>query len=418
MSKNMTGKWALLVIAFIVSCLIWYMVITNDDPRINISLGNIEVELLNGEQLHDEGMAYYVEENASVEVVVNVIQERGWLVKASDIRLTADLSELNGTEAMLPIKAEVVNNQGIIGGNYKLDETSIKVRTEELVEKEIPITIGIEGVPEDNCSIGTPVPEKESVTIRVPKSLENQVVSAGAAVDISGRSADYEGDVTLSFFDENESAVDCSEQQIFPEIDTVSVKIPIGLTKEVKIGTLLGSGICAEGYRCTDITSNKKSVTVLGSEDTLASLELINIPASKIVLTGQDESFELKIDLTEYLPEGVIVYDPQDEVIKVSVTVQALKKKTFALPSAGIELKNVPSSLIPKVNTAHIQVVIEALPEELDALAPDKIHMSVDLKNYKAGSHKIDIDFKIDADDGMKYEIISSDKVSVTLEKS
>ena len=53
MSKNMTGNWVLLVVAFIVSCLIWYMVITNDDPRVNISLGNIEVELLNGDKLHD-----------------------------------------------------------------------------------------------------------------------------------------------------------------------------------------------------------------------------------------------------------------------------------------------------------------------------------------------------------------------------
>ena len=93
MSKNTTGKWLLFIIAFIMSCLIWYMVITSDDPRINISLGNVEVELLNGEQLHEQGLAYYVEENEAVKVTVNIIQERGWLIKPSDIHLTADLSQ-------------------------------------------------------------------------------------------------------------------------------------------------------------------------------------------------------------------------------------------------------------------------------------------------------------------------------------
>ena len=159
MSKNMTGKWVLLVVAFIVSCLIWYMVITNDDPRVNISLGNIEVELLNGDKLHDRGLAYYVEENAAIGVRVNVVQERGWLVKADDIRLTADLSGIKETMSVIPVKAKVVGNQSIIGNNYKLSANSITVRTEQMEEKEIPVVIRTEGDPEDNCVAGVCVPE-------------------------------------------------------------------------------------------------------------------------------------------------------------------------------------------------------------------------------------------------------------------
>lgn len=418
MSKNMTGKWALFIIAFIVSCLIWYMVITNDDPRINISLGNIEVELLNGDQLHEKGIAYYVEENASVEVTVNVIQERGWLIKANDIRLTADLSAIEESESVLPITAEVVNNQITIGGNYKLSEGRIKVRTEKLVEKEIPVSIYTEGAPEDNCSIGNPVPEQEQVTIQIPESLEDLVVSAEATVDISGRSADYDGEVTLLFFDGDRNQVDCDAQQIFPETETMQVHIPIGLEKELEIGTLVGRGVCKDRYRCTSITADKDSVTVLGTEEALEDLERISIPSSEIDLTDQSESFELEFNLEDYLPEGVIVYDPEDAVLTVSVTIQKLERKTYSLSASDIEIKNLSSSLQSTISASQIQVVIEALPEELEVLEEDQIHMSVDLKDYTAGTYKVDVDFTFDVDNETDYEVVSSKQAAIILKES
>lgn len=418
MSKNTTGKWVLFVIAFIVSCLIWYIVITTDDPRINISLGNIEVELLNGDQLHEQGLAYYVEENASIEVTVNVIQERGWLVKSGDIRLTADLSKVDGSGSVLPVVAEVTNNQNIIGGNYKLDVNNIKVRTESLVKKEIPVSIYTEGAPEDNCSIGTPVPEKSSVIVRVPKSLEDLIVSAEATVDVSGRSADYDGEVTLMFFDEERNMVDCSEQQIFPKTETMSVHIPIGLKKEVEIGALVGRGVCKERYRCTDIKADKDFVTVLGTEEALEELDRISIPAYEINLTNQSESFDVKFDLEDYLPKGVVVYDPADSVLKVSVTIRKLERKTYTLSSSKIEIKNLPSSLEPTISSAQIQVVIEALPEELEALKEDQIQMSVDLNDYTAGTYKVDLDYTFDVDNKMKYEVVSSKKAAIILRES
>lgn len=418
MSKNTTGKWVLLVIAFIVSCLIWYMVITNDDPRINISLGNIEVELLNGDQLREQGLAYYVEENASIEVTVNVVQERGWLIKADDIRLTADLSKINGSESVLLVTAEVMNNQNVIGGNYKLSVNHIKVRTEKLVEKEIPVSIYTEGAPEDDCSIGTPVPKKNHVVIQVPESLENLITSAEATVDVSGRSADYDGEVTLLFFDKDRNTIDCSAQQIFPKTETMTVHIPIGVKREVKIGTLVGRGTCKDRYRCTDITADKTSVTVLGTEEALKDVEYIGIPAYEIDLTDQSESFDLKFDLKDYLPKGVVIYDPEDAVLKVSVTIQKLERKTYTLSSSDIEIKNLPSTLKPTISTAQIQVVIEALPEELEALDTTQIQMSVDLKNYEAGTYKVEIDYTFDTDGKMKYEVVSSKKAAIILKES
>lgn len=417
MSKNTTGKWFLLVIAFIVSCLIWYMVITNDDPRVNISLGSIEVELLNGDQLHEEGLAYYVEENSSIEVKVNVIQERGWLVKPEDIRLTADLSEAADGKTVIPVTSQVVGNQVIINNNYKLSAGSITVRTEKLVEVEIPVLIHTEGDPEDDCSTGTCIPEAESVKVRVPESLREYVASAEATVDISGRSADYEGEVRLAFYDEDGKTIDCSEKQIFPEKDRISVEIPIGVTKKVEIQVPSGVGRCSEGYRCTGIETDRKSVTVIGSDKAVKSMETISIPANRISLTDRSESFDLIFDLSEFLPEGVIIYDPDDSELKISVIIEKLETKTLTVPSSDIKIKNSSPSLKTEIRSEQISVMIQGLPKDLEKLESDRIELTLDLSGLKAGTHQVKPECRFEDADG-KIEIISLEKATVVITES
>ncbi len=417
MSKNMTGKWVLLIIAFIMSCLIWYMVITSDDPRVNISLGNVEVELLNLDVLHEKGLACYVEENSSIEVKVNVVQERGWLVKPDDIRITADLGQINAVRTVLPVTAQVINNQTIIGSNYKLSANSITVRTEKLLEKEIPVVIHTEGEPEDNCSIGACVPESSSIRVQVPESLYDQIVSAEGTVDISGRSADYEGKVELSFFDAEGKTIDCSEQQILPEKDSVSVKIPIGITKIVPIQSLSGIGTCIDGYRCTAIEADKASVEIFGPEEIVKSMESISIPASRISLEDRSESFELEVDLNEFLPEGVTVYDPDNAELQISVTIERLETKTYTVSSSNINIKNLDTSLKAVISSAQIQMMIRALPGDLEKLEADQIVMTLDLSGLGAGTHQVQPEYSFEDADG-DYKVISLEKAAVVITES
>lgn len=419
MVKNTAGKWLLLILAFIMSCLIWYTVITNDDPRIRVSLGNIEVELLNGEQLHEQGLAYYVEEHKSIKVKVTIVQEKGWLIKASDIRLTADLSSCIGEkcEYQIPVKAEILNNQQLIGNNYKLEESSITIRTEKLVEKEVPVVVNTEGAPEDNCSVGAAIPEESRIKVQVPKSKENLVTTAVSTLDISGRSADYEGEVHLQFVDEQGKPIDCEAEQIFPETDTMQVLIPIGMVKEVKIGKIAYSGICKEGYRCTGITSSLKKVQVIGPEESLKTLEKITIPPYEVDISEKEASFDLNFELEELLPEKIRLYQEEESQLKVSVVIEKLEQKTISLPAGQLVFHKLPSAYQATVENETIRVVVEALPKELEELKTEQIQISVDLKGYQPGVHQVPVDVKI-VDNKVGYQILSSQKATIVISQS
>ena len=197
----------------------------------------------------------------------------------------------------------------------------------------------------------------------------------------------------------------------------MQVLIPIGVTKELEIEKISGIGICQEGYRCTGIEADKESILAIGPEESLKSLETITIPAYKVNIQDQSESFDLTFDLEEFLPEKVRGYNTDDTELKVSVTIEKLEQKTVSLSADQLEIKNLPSGLKAEINNKKISVVLEALPEELEALKKNQIQISVDMKGYKKGTHQVQVDVDLSDADG-EYKVISSQKVIVNLSES
>lgn len=421
MTKKVSGKWVLVVIAFIVSCLIWYVAITNEDARIKIPLGKIEVEFLNEETIYEQGLAYYVDGDELIEVSVNVIQEKGWLVKNSDIRLTVDLEEWSEKNNILPIHVAVINNQSTIGTNYKLKTNTVTIRTEKLVEKEIPVTIQVAGEPEDDCKVGLPQPEKNTLKIKVPESLADLVVSAEGSVDISGYSADYEGKAEIKFLDERRNVINCDEKQVFPEQDSLNVYIPIGNLKEVEIQLPSEKLECQSGYRCTSVKTDKKTVQVLGAEAALKSFDAIKISAGELNAEEHTEAFEKTFELSTYLPEGVYLYDSSEETVTVSVKIEKLYRKSYTISSGRVQMENVPASLKATVEAAQIVCVIEGLEADLEELQSTQIYASVDLSGCTAGTYEktVRCTFKnISSEDTDVYNVVSSGKITIHLAES
>ena len=60
MKKNLSSGWLLLIIAFITACLLWYVVIKEENPMTTVDLGRIPVSLANLEEAHNKGYAVYI----------------------------------------------------------------------------------------------------------------------------------------------------------------------------------------------------------------------------------------------------------------------------------------------------------------------------------------------------------------------
>lgn len=418
MTTKSTGKWVVFGLAFTVACLIWYMVIANDDPRVTISLGNLPVTLKNGAAVHEKGLAYYVEDGGSVGVTVTVLQTRGWLISPEDIRLTADISGVEEEVSQVSIKAEVLDNQAAIGTNYKLQQTHVVIRTEPLKKKKIPIVIHTEGEPEDNCSVGSVIPENDYVLVRVPESIADKVESAEATVDVSGRSASFQDEVTLKLLDAKGGVIDCQLNQILLKEDTMSVFIPIGIEKEMQILLPGAEQFGSDGYRCVDVTADREHITVIGPEEIVKNMDEIRIPAKDLNSESMTESFRRVLDLKSYLPENVLVMDREDEDLCVDVVIQKLERKRFTFQSSDLELIHTASDQIISVTTRSFTVEMEGLEEEIEALSAENIVVTADLAGFSEGVYEVPVEIRlINTDIEKRYKLVDAGTVKIRIKK-
>ena len=75
-------------------------------------------------------------------------------------------------------------------------------------------------------------------------------------------------------------------------------------TKKVKIGYELG-GEPEEGSEITNVDLSETEATISGSDEALAAIESITVPASALDVSGLSYSKTFKIWLPDLLPEGV-----------------------------------------------------------------------------------------------------------------
>ena len=156
---------------------------------------------------------------------------------------------------------------------------------------------------------------------------------------------------------------------------------------------------------------------VLGPEEVVEDMTSISIPADRINLDGKSESFKQNINLSEFLPEGVIVYDPEEEELQVSVTIEKLETKTFLIPFSNIKYKNLSVSLKAVIRSTQVEMMIQGLVDELDMLEPDQIQLMLDLSGLKEGTHRVRAEYSF-KDTDVEYKVISLEKVTVVISES
>ena len=82
------------------------------------------------------------------------------------------------------------------------------------------------------------------------------------------------------------------------------------------------SGTPAENYTVLDVDWKPEMIEVAGNSEVLAALTALRIPEEVVNVDGIDQELQLIIDITEYLPSGVILKDEANASILVIVEVE------------------------------------------------------------------------------------------------
>lgn len=409
--KRKKNNWGLFAVAFFLAVILWGFVVREDNPQVDINLGKVTVEVLNEDVMYNNNLAYQITNNIEVNVTVTVPQADGFKVSASDVKLSADLSNWHPGFVSIPIDVEIVNNNSLIK-KYKLSETVLKIKTETMEEKELELSMNIIGSPKEGYAVSESTINLSKVTVKAPSSEMKRVVKAQVDVDIDGFVRSYSGQKDIVLYDGNSDIIDIQKEQIILSEEKADVSIVILKEKELtlKLPTITD---CKKGYRCIGTVASVETVKVLGQERRLQHLDSIDLSGEKIDLKDKTNNVERIYNLSEYLPYGIKLATDEPTSVVVTVNIEKLSEKVFSVKPSDIKVDNLLTGRKESFIDSSAKIVVIGFDEDLDKMTIEDLKPTINLKNCKLGEQEIEIGVTLPNE----LELASLPKIKISVAK-
>jgi len=446
MGKRLVSNLALKILSIFAAIFLWFVVILLIDP-VTTQTFDVPVKILNSNLVTENGKVYTILDGSNIIRVV--ITGKGTVlskIRAEDIVATADMQELikwgsDEDESLIGTMAIEVSCSGIRRDNIKNTPQTLKVAIEDSVSKEFVIAVTTEGTkPAAGYVVGTALPSIKTVSISGAKSLIDIIQRVEAPVDVARLSYDKQyTDVGLNIYDKNgdlltlsqlndlEFSTNTRQAVIDVAIDLWRVRTDI----ELQVTT---SGRAAMGYRITGVEIAPNTISVAGTEQALSDLTKAGnvIDIGEISIGAARQDVEETINITEYLPEDIVLVEEVSETIFVTVRISPLTSKILDVPISEILISGLDEALqLSFEKSGNVKIEVKGLEEQLEKLEEmgmetKDIRAEIDLSGKTIGSHEVNLKYEFTAAykellkaagiDAAHFEMVEV-KISIILQK-
>lgn len=222
-------------------------------------------------------------------------------------------------------------------------------------------------------SPGTPEFEYTKINVRASKDTLDSIAFVKALIDVSGQTSDFEQDAILVAYDSNGNPVNAD---IVP--DTVHVKVPVtSPSKSVKVQVQV-SGEVPDNKAIDSITMDQETVTIYGSETTLADIDQVVVTLDASSLT-KDSTILRPI----VLPAGVS--SASTSQVTMNVTLADAEEKTIEDVPINVINNNKHYKASQPDNITTTSVVVKGTKNNIDKITADDINVYIDMKDVQPG---------------------------------
>ena len=157
-------------------------------------------------------------------------------------------------------------------------------------------------------------------------------------------------------------------------------------------------------------------ISIAGSEEALNNLKNQNntiwISGSAVDISDQSSDFEAKLNISDYLPEGLKLTSDSSEDVCVRVNILPEGSTACEILTKNISVENQPEGMQVAFDTAKIEVRVKKSEDDLKDLDENDIKASIDLEGKEEGSYEVPV--KVSIPKG--YELV--DEVTTGVEVS
>jgi len=389
LAKNLTANIGLKLLAVLFAVIIWIVVVNIQNPQTTVSFSAVAT-IINSEIITEKNQVFEVKGNTDV-IKFEVTGPRT-IVKgmtASDFSVIADMDNFiwnNGVVAVTVTPLKYKNDVTI-----KVVNPNIKIVVEELVTRQFAVNTSVTGVPKTGYAEGEVTCYPGTVTITGPESLMDTLEKVIATIDIDGMYDDRTQSIRPALFDVNGEKIESKNITIEPSLVEVTAVILETKTVPVVIDYF---GDLPDGYALDSLSVLPETVTIKGKRKVLQDITKIELPAEILDLHNKNATYELPIDLEDYLPEGVWLVDPDQSNCVIRAEIAEKVTRTIEIPVSYITVYNLAEGLMIEYRQSTVMVTISGSARVVNELDSSDFILSLDFTDVGVGAFRLHPDCK------------------------
>ena len=394
LGRNFTS----LLLSLLLALVIWTSAVTSANP-------NVEAELTIPFMVEQQAENLAIVDPLPETVLIKILAPESILNQISDenpLIATINLTDIEAGTYRFPVEVknlELVSPIRILEQNPK----TLQLEVSNLISKEFPVTIQVEGEPAIGYQIGALDWEEKTVLVMGQDSRVQNVDAVVGVLNISEASESVSDNIPLEA--RNAAGEVIGDVSLSPETVQVNQTVSLqGGYRNVAVNVTT-QGVVEPGYRFTSITPAPPTVMVFSETPNLVEGLPGYVNTKPLDLSGVDGYLETILELD--LPDGVTVVG--DPTVLVQVNVTALE--TNMLISREIEVIGLLPGLRAEVSPPQVSVRVSGPVPVLDNLTLRDIRVVVDLTNLEIGVHTLEPTLEI-----LPTEVILEDVSPTTVE--
>lgn len=393
LKMSLTNNIGLKFLAVLIALVLWLAIVNVNDPEKTITVSNIPISVTNESAITSRDMVYNVKSEQYLNITVSGKRSIVSNLLAEDFRATASLKELSKVNS---IPVDVTTKNASLGRKITIVKQSaqtILVDVENVEEKDFTdLVVEYTGKVADGYVAGLSSMSTDEVTVKAPTSIIDKIKKVAVRCSLDGTNTNISKKCPVILYDKNDKEIKSDEIELSDK--KIRVNVNVLRAKQVPISTINKDelGKPADGYVVDDVILSSDSITVYGSEESLDSIESLDIQDDIDVSDAKGDVTQ-NIDVTGKLPKGLSVSG--ESTITVKVLIKKLITRTFEYDASEVSLNDLSSDLDVQLVTKKVKVTLQGEEEVISQLTKDDIAISADLGKVKEGTTTVHVDVAV-----------------------
>ena len=387
LKMSLTNNIGLKFLAVLIALVLWLAIVNVNDPEKTITVSNIPISVTNESAITSRDMVYNVKSEQYLNITVSGKRSIVSNLSAEDFRATASLKELSKVNS---IPVDVTTKNASLGRKITIVKQSaqtILVDVENVEEKDFTdLVVEYTGKVADGYVAGLSSMSTDEVTVKAPTSIIDKIKKVAVRCSLDGTNTNISKKCPVILYDKNDE-IELSDKKIRVNVNVLRAKqVPISTINKDELGKP------ADGYVVDDVILSSDSITVYGSEESLDSIESLDIQDDIDVSDAKGDVTQ-NIDVTGKLPKGLSVSG--ESTITVKVLIKKLITRTFEYDASEVSLNDLSSDLDVQLVTKKVKVTLQGEEEVISQLTKDDMAISADLGKVKEGTTTVHVDVAV-----------------------